>query len=67
MEGFIKDKIDNFPTLSVSYKLYATPRLLLKSGKRREAISIDNWKTEHIEEYLKDKLLDRSSEGVSLR
>lgn len=57
VETFIKERIDDYPSIKVKYYFGAPPRLSLKSGSNAEYIRIDYWKTEHIEEYLKDKLL----------
>ena len=59
METFIKDKVDNFDedALEVVYRFGAFPRLVLRGEKgRKETARIDKWKTEQIEEFLRDKL-----------
>ena len=57
VETFVKERISNYPNLQVKYQFGSPPRLTLRSGTKSETIRIDHWKTEHIEEYLKDKLL----------
>lgn len=57
VETFVKEHISSYPNMRVKYYFGAPPRLNLKAGSRSETIRIDNWKTEHIVEYLKDKLL----------
>ena len=57
VETFVNDRSDNYPNVKVKYYFGAPPRLNLKSGSNTESIRIDHWKTEHIEEYLKDKLI----------
>ncbi|GMH32792.1 hypothetical protein BSKO_00626 [Bryopsis sp. KO-2023] len=56
IKGFVSDKADDFPGLSVRFKLGAAPRLILSSKDKKEKIRIDHWKTEDIEEYLKARL-----------
>ena len=43
--------------MQVKHYFGAPPRLKLRAGDKSETIRIDHWKTEHIEEYLKDNLL----------
>lgn len=57
VETFLKERISSYPNMQVKYHFGAPPRLRLKAGTQSETIRIDHWKTEHIEEYLKDKLL----------
>ena len=57
VETFLKERISSYPNMQVKYHFGAPPRLKLKAGAKSETIRIDHWKTEHIEEYLKDKLL----------
>lgn len=57
VETFLKERISSYPNMKVKYFFGAPPRLNLKAGAKSETIRIDHWKTEHIEEYLKDKLL----------
>jgi hypothetical protein len=48
-----------FPALSVRYRLGSPPRLVLQGpqgGGDPQVVDISQWKTEHVEEYLKDKL-----------
>ena len=44
--------------MRVTYTQGAPPNLLMQdsSGTTLEEVSIANWKTEHIEEYLNEKL-----------
>ena len=59
VETFVKDKAADFhPKLKVTNRWGVTPRLLMRRPNgSKEVIRIDGWKTEHIEEYLHDKLL----------
>lgn len=56
IEEFVEKKLKEYPNLQVRYKIGAHPRLHLSSRDRQETIRIDHWKTEEIEEYLKDRL-----------
>ena len=40
------------------YRIGAHPQLHLSSPDKLETIRIDHWKTEEMEEYLKDRLED---------
>ena len=59
VETFVKDKAEAFhPQLKVNDRFGVAPRLLMRRPNgSKEVIRIDGWKTEHIEEYLHDKLL----------
>ncbi len=55
----MKEKAADFhPQLKVTDRWGIAPRLVMRrpSGSK-ELVRIDGWKTEHIEEYLHDKLL----------
>lgn len=57
MEHFVKDKAEFFDSLDIRYRFGSSPRLILmgENGKK-ETLRIDKWKTELIEEFLRDKL-----------
>ncbi|DBB00154.1 hypothetical protein WJX77_004426 [Trebouxia sp. C0004] len=57
VETFVRERSESYPSIKVKYYFGAPPRLNFKSGSSSESIRIDHWKTENIEEYLKDKLL----------
>eukprot|EP00899_Mesostigma_viride_P026646 jgi/Mesvir1/7166/Mv02526-RA.1 len=62
VEEFVKKKAANFPNLVVRYKDFAMPKLIFTKPvagqtKSTESIRIDQWKTEHIEEYLQERLV----------
>lgn len=57
VEEFIKQKAVSYPRLTVVDRMGA-PRLTLHSGDEREVVLIEGWKTEHIEEFLTERLLD---------
>ena len=51
------EKAEDFPSLEVEFRFGSAPRLVLRGGKgQRETLRIDRWKTEQIEEFLRDKL-----------
>ena len=55
--GFIEKESKELTNVKVSYKYAAMPKLILKDGNgQRESIRVDGWKTEHIREFLLDRL-----------
>ncbi|KAF6161248.1 hypothetical protein GIB67_009135 [Kingdonia uniflora] len=56
--GFIEEEKDQFPSLKVQYVFNSPPKLLLldNDGQYKETIRIDNWKREHIRQFLKEKV-----------
>ena len=56
METFIKQKAASYPRLTVVDRMGA-PRLTLRVGDEREVVPIEGWKTEHIEEFLTERLV----------
>ena len=55
--GFIEKESKELTNVKVSYKYAAMPKLILKDRDgQRESIRVDNWKTEHIKEFLLDRL-----------
>ena len=63
IETFVKEKAKDFhPQLKVADRFGVAPRLLMRRPNgSKEVIRIDGWKTEHIEEYLQDKLVKAQS------
>ncbi|XP_073030063.1 uncharacterized protein [Primulina eburnea] len=61
--GFIEEEKDKFPTVKVQYAYNSPPKLIMldEDGRLKETIRIDNWKKEHILQFLKEKV-KRSSE-----
>ena len=58
----MKERAAAFKNLKVVYRFGSSPRLLLRGEKaQKETLRIDKWKTEQIEEYLRDKLVEPSS------
>ena len=58
VETFVNDKAEAFGNLEVVYRFGSFPRLLLKDEAGHiEMLRIDKWKTEAIEEFLRNKLV----------
>eukprot|EP00244_Chara_vulgaris_P005093 TRINITY_DN2035_c0_g2_i1.p1 TRINITY_DN2035_c0_g2~~TRINITY_DN2035_c0_g2_i1.p1 ORF type:complete len:170 (+),score=23.45 TRINITY_DN2035_c0_g2_i1:223-732(+) len=58
LQAFIGSKAQNYKQLTVKYRINSPPKIILKdeSGNAKETMRIDNWKTEHIEHYLNERL-----------
>uniref|UniRef100_A0A061S342 Selenoprotein F n=1 Tax=Tetraselmis sp. GSL018 TaxID=582737 RepID=A0A061S342_9CHLO len=60
VEGFLKSATAKNlgEKLKVKFRFGAYPKLILNSssGKAGDSVRVDNWKTEHFEEFLQDKL-----------
>ncbi|CAL5213223.1 unnamed protein product [Lathyrus oleraceus] len=56
--GFIEDEKDQFPSVKVQYVFNSPPKLIMLDdvGQHKETIRIDNWKREHILQYLREKV-----------
>lgn len=62
MQTFVEEKAASFDGLEIDYRFGSAPRLILKGGKgQKESLRVDRWKTEHIEEFLNDKLQAQSA------
>ncbi|XP_076881003.1 uncharacterized protein LOC143528997 [Bidens hawaiensis] len=61
--SFIEDEKEKFPSVKVEYAFNAPPKLIMldDAGQHKETIRIDNWKREHIREFLKEKLKPASA------
>jgi len=61
--GFIEEEKQNFPTLKVEYVFNSPPKLIMLDGddERKETIRIDNWKREHLLQYMREKVKPTSS------
>ena len=59
----MREGAPNFKNLRVTYTQGAPPNLFLQdeSGSTVEEVSIANWKREHIDEYLAEKLAPAKS------
>ncbi|XVF29574.1 hypothetical protein REPUB_Repub15cG0132800 [Reevesia pubescens] len=60
--GFIEEK-DKFPTVKVQYLFNSPPKLIMldDEGQHKETIRIDNWKREHILQFLREKVKPNSA------
>ncbi|XP_059298926.1 uncharacterized protein LOC132051748 [Lycium ferocissimum] len=56
--GFIEEDKDKFPFVKVQYAFNSPPKLIMldEHGEHKETIRIDNWKREHILQFLKEKV-----------
>jgi len=54
----VREKAPNIPNLQVTYTQGAPANLFMQdaNGATLEEVSIASWKTEHIDEYLREKL-----------
>eukprot|EP00803_Ostreobium_quekettii_P010137 evm.model.scf_531.11 EVM.evm.TU.scf_531.11 scf_531:76539-77105(-) len=60
IEEFVGKKVENYHNLEVRYRMGTHPKLHLSTDEKRDTIRIDHWKTEEIEEFLKDRLESHS-------
>ncbi|WOK96486.1 15 kDa selenoprotein-like [Canna indica] len=56
--AFIEEEKDKFPYVKVQYAYSSPPKLIMldSDGDKKETIRIDNWKREHIQQFLKGKV-----------
>ncbi|XP_030937448.1 selenoprotein F [Quercus lobata] len=56
--GFIEEEKDQFPSVKVQYVFNSPPKLIMldDAGQQKETIRIDNWKREHILQFLREKV-----------
>ncbi|XP_068304144.1 uncharacterized protein [Pyrus communis] len=61
--GFIEEEKDRFPSVKVQYIFNSPPKLILldNAGEHKETIRIDNWKREHILQFLQGKVKPASA------
>lgn len=61
--GFIEEEKDKFPSVKVQYSFNSPPKMIMldDNGDHAETIRIDNWKREHILQFLRGKLKSASS------
>lgn len=68
IDGFLKKHADRYrPGLRIRDRYGGMlPRLLLspQGGGAKQTVHIEGWKTEHIEEFLDDKLIQPTSDRV---
>ncbi|CAI0390091.1 unnamed protein product [Linum tenue] len=60
--GFIEEDKDQFSSIKVQYSFNSPPKLILldDEGQHKETIRIDNWKQEHILQFLHEKVKPKS-------
>ncbi|XP_052172023.1 uncharacterized protein LOC127787960 [Diospyros lotus] len=56
--NFIEEEKEKFPSVKVQYVFNSPPKLIMldDDGQRKETIRVDNWKREHILQFLREKL-----------
>ncbi|KAB5512735.1 hypothetical protein DKX38_029763 [Salix brachista] len=61
--GFIEEEKGQFPTVKVQYLFNSPPKLIMldDEGQHKETIRIDNWKREHVLQFLKEKVKPTSA------
>ncbi|CDP10869.1 unnamed protein product [Coffea canephora] len=60
--GFIEEEKDKFPSVKVRYAFSSPPKLIMldDDGEQKETIRIDNWRREHILQFLNGKVKQTS-------
>lgn len=60
--SFIEEEQDDFPSVHVQYVYSSPPKLVMldEDGNHKETIRIDNWKREHICQFLKEKVKSKA-------
>ncbi|XP_078432632.1 selenoprotein family protein [Wolffia australiana] len=55
---FIEEEKDQFPAVKIQYVYSSPPKLVMvdEDGNHQETIRIDNWKREHIRQFLREKV-----------
>ncbi|KAL6185501.1 hypothetical protein ACLB2K_041634 [Fragaria x ananassa] len=61
--SFIEEEKDRFPSVKVQYSFNSPPKLIMldDAGEHKETIRIDNWKQEHILQFLQGKVKPTSA------
>ncbi|KAJ6422017.1 hypothetical protein OIU84_027034 [Salix udensis] len=61
--SFIEEEKGQFPTVKVQYLFNSPPKLIMldDEGQHKETIRIDNWKREHVLQFLKEKVKPTSA------
>ncbi|KAK7362699.1 hypothetical protein VNO77_04819 [Canavalia gladiata] len=56
--SFIEEEKDKFPSVKVQYLFNSPPKLIMLDdvGQHKETIRVDNWKREHILQFLREKV-----------
>ncbi|KAM3334388.1 hypothetical protein ACQJBY_029046 [Aegilops geniculata] len=62
--GFLEEDKDDFPYVESRYAYGSPPKLIMldDKGEQKETIRIDNWKREHIRQFLTEKVKPAKSE-----
>ncbi|XVE80912.1 hypothetical protein DITRI_Ditri15bG0019300 [Diplodiscus trichospermus] len=60
---FIEEEKDKFPTVKDQYLFNSPPKLIAldDEGQHKETIRIDNWKGEHLLQFLREKVKPNSA------
>lgn len=63
VQSLLEDDLHQYPSLKVQYRYGSPPKLIMldEDGNHKESIRIDNWKKEHIEQFLKEKVKAKSA------
>eukprot|EP00249_Psilotum_nudum_P036550 c7964_g1_i1 orf=242-736(+) len=63
VQSFIEEDLQHYPALRVQYYFGSPPKLVMldQNGNNKEVIRIDNWKREHIQQFLKEKVKANSA------
>ncbi|KAL1200322.1 hypothetical protein V5N11_031686 [Cardamine amara subsp. amara] len=61
--GFIEEEKEKFPSVKVQYIFNSPPKLIMldEDGEHKETIRIDNWKREHLLQYMREKVKPASA------
>ncbi|XP_050374293.1 uncharacterized protein LOC126791840 [Argentina anserina] len=61
--GFIEEEKDRFPSVKIQYMFNSPPKLIMldDAGGHKETVRIDNWKREHILQFLQGKVKPTSA------
>ncbi|WZZ83972.1 hypothetical protein YC2023_104544 [Brassica napus] len=61
--GFIEEEKEKFPSVNVQYIFNSPPKLIMldEDGEHKETIRIDNWKREHLLQYMREKVKPTSA------
>ncbi|CAL5348081.1 unnamed protein product [Camellia sinensis] len=61
--GFIEEEKEKFPSVKVQYVFNSPPKLIMldDDGQHKETIRVDNWKREHILQFMREKLKPSSA------
>ncbi|OAY73915.1 15 kDa selenoprotein [Ananas comosus] len=62
--SFIEEEKDDFPYLKIQYAFTSPPKLIMldTNSHHTETIRIDNWKREHIRQFLREKVKPGAAE-----